>query len=488
MQDAVPDPGLSASAAVLAGGASRRMGRDKRLVEIDGRPLLLHAVDAVLQVFRPVSVVVVVGADGADLPLPPGVRAVADRWPGEGPLGGLVTAMEAADTDVVVVAAGDHPRLVPRVLSLLATHAAVRTCDAVLLADERGAAQPLVGAYRRSALAPLRAAFDAGERRAGAVLDHLDVLLLPPTDWRIDDPQGWSLEDLDTPEDLATLEAELRRQHEQVEVVRLLDDGAAGSSRPDRERLAREEPLRIHACGPGETPRAVVTTMRSPGHEADLAVGWLYTEGLFDPALGRAEVVVGDPRRVSRPEDEVTVHLPHPLPLDEAARRHVTATASCGVCGRASIDELAARCAPVPLDEPGAPLPVSMVLDLPDRLRRAQAVYERTGGVHATGLFRGGDLDVLREDVGRHNALDAAIGVRVRAGDLDFSDTVAVLSGRIGFELVAKAAVAGIPVVVAVGAPTDLAVHTADRLGITLVGFVRDGSGNVYSHPGRLGS
>ncbi|HSK24062.1 MAG TPA: formate dehydrogenase accessory sulfurtransferase FdhD [Egicoccus sp.] len=487
MEGEVPDPGLSASAAVLAGGASRRMGRDKRLVEVDGRPLLRHALDAVLQVFRPIGVAVVVGADEVDLPIPAGVRTVVDRWPGEGPLGGLITALEAADTDLVVVVAGDHHRLVPDVLSLLAQHLAMRSCDAVVLADERGRAQPLLGAYHRRALAPLRAAFDAGERRAGAVLDHLDVHLLPPTDWRRHDPAGWSLQDLDTPEDLQAYAAERRRQNAHIEVVRLRDDGAAGTSHPHRERLAREEPLRIRAAGPEQAPQDVVTTMRSPGHEADLAVGWLFTEGLYDPTLGPAEVAVGDPRDVARPEDEVTVRLPHPLRLDEAVRRHVVATASCGVCGRASIDELAARCRPVSPDRPGTPLLPTALLELPDRLRRAQTVYETTGAAHATGLFRDGHLDVLREDVGRHNALDAAIGARVRAGDLDFGDTVAVLSGRIGFELVAKAAAAGIGVVVAVGAPTDLAVRTADRLGITLVGFVRGDRGNVYSHPERIG-
>jgi FdhD protein len=199
-------------------------------------------------------------------------------------------------------------------------------------------------------------------------------------------------------------------------------------------------------------------------------------------------VTFADPHLAARPEDTVTAWLPHPLDLRAAATRHAAATASCGVCGRASIDELVARCPPVPARLPDAgPLPWTVLAALPARLRAAQSVFATTGGLHATGLATwGGTLDTVREDVGRHNALDAAIGAHVARGALPLRDHVAVLSGRIGFELVAKAAVAGIPVLTAVGAASDLAVRTADRLGVTLVGFLRDGDGTVYTHPHRL--
>jgi FdhD protein len=199
-------------------------------------------------------------------------------------------------------------------------------------------------------------------------------------------------------------------------------------------------------------------------------------------------VTFADPHVAARPEDTVTAWLPHPIDLPAAARRHAAATASCGVCGRASIEELAARCPPVPATVPDAgPLPWSVLAALPARLREAQSVFATTGGLHATGLAtRDGTLVTVREDVGRHNALDAAIGAHVARGELPLHDHVAVLSGRIGFELVAKAAVAGIAVVAAVGAASDLAVRTADRLGVTLVGFLRDGDGTVYTHPDRL--
>ncbi|MFA9432200.1 formate dehydrogenase accessory sulfurtransferase FdhD [Egicoccus sp. AB-alg2] len=479
---------VACTAAVLAGGASRRMGRDKRFVPVAGQPLLARAVAAVAEVTDDVVVVV---AEPGPLPALPGhPRTVRDTHPGAGPLGALVTALDDDAEELVLVVAGDHPALAPAVLSMLLERLAPADhLDAVLLGDDAGEAQPLVGAYRRRAAGPLRQAFAAGERRARAVCDHLDVEVVPPAAWRPLDPAGDTLRDLDTPADVSAY-ARARWPGQDgtgIEVVRLQSSGEGVDRTARGDRLAPEEPLRIRAAGPGQDPVDVVTTMRSPGAEHELALGWLFTEGLYDPRRGAATVTYGDPRELARPEDTVEVRLPHPLDLAAAAHRHTAATASCGVCGRASIDELAARCAPLPADVPARPLAAALLLELPQRLRRSQSLFAGTGGVHATGLFDGDGAAVcVREDVGRHNALDAAIGTRLRDGHLDFSDLVAVLSGRIGFELVAKAAAAGIPVVVAVGAPTDLAVRTAQRLGITLVGFVRAGGGNLYTHPHRV--
>ncbi len=256
-----------------------------------------------------------------------------------------------------------------------------------------------------------------------------------------------------------------------------------GEVRQVEDDLAGEEPIEIRAHGPGQEPRAVVTTMRTPGHEAELAVGWLFAEGLAAPG-DVAEISFADAHDAARPDDTVTVRLTRPLDLDAVVERHVAATAACGVCGRASIDELTARCAPITSE---VRVPWSTLAGLPDRLREAQAVFASTGGLHATGLFTlAGELVTLREDIGRHNAMDAAIGVHVLAGEVPLAEHIAILSGRIGFELAQKAAVAGIPVVAAVGAPSDLAARTADRLGITLVGFLRGGDGNVYTHPERI--
>jgi FdhD protein len=281
----------------------------------------------------------------------------------------------------------------------------------------------------------------------------------------------------------ADVEQATEQHHRPVRVVRV----AGEHGRVEHDRVVVEEPLEIRACGPDQAPVTLVTTLRTPGHDLDLAVGWLFTEGLLAPGdLRRAET--GDPVTMSYPDDRLTLHLARSVDPTAGARRHAAATASCGVCGRASIDELALRCAPIADDAlTDPPLPWHLLAALTARLRDSQQVFATTGGLHATGIFdRSGDLVVLREDVGRHNALDAAIGERVRAGEVPLRECVGVLSGRIGFELVVKAVAAGLPVLAAVGAPTDLAIRTAERFGLTLVGFLRDGGGNVYTHPHRL--
>ena len=245
-----------------------------------------------------------------------------------------------------------------------------------------------------------------------------------------------------------------------------------------------EEPLEIRAVGPRQAPVNVAVTMRTPGHEKELAVGFLTTEGLLEDN----EVVgvdVGDPGFMAEPDDAVLVRLARKLDISRVAERHFVATASCGICGKASIEEVAVRCEPLPKGLPVVPRAV--ILSLPDRLREAQAAFERTGGLHAAGLFEAdGRLVAIHEDVGRHNALDKLIGSRVLARELPLWDRILVVSGRVSFEIVQKAAVAGIPIVCAVSAPSALAIRLADRVGVTLVGFLRDDGFNVYTHDGRV--
>ncbi len=259
--------------------------------------------------------------------------------------------------------------------------------------------------------------------------------------------------------------------------------------RPDavRERddlLVAEEPLAIRACGPGQVPVEVAVTMRTPGDEVDLALGFLFTEGLIEgpDVLG---VEFGDPGRLARPDDEVTVRLARPIDLDRIAERRFVATAACGLCGKASIDEIVLRATPPP---PGRPIVEAAVLaSLPERLRAAQSTFRLTGGLHAAALYRpDGELVAVREDVGRHNALDKLVGSQLRANRIPLHDEILLVSGRLGFELVQKAAVAGIPIVAAVSAPSDLAVEAATRLGMTVVGFLREGRCNVYAGAERI--
>jgi FdhD protein len=244
-----------------------------------------------------------------------------------------------------------------------------------------------------------------------------------------------------------------------------------------------EAPLEIRVAGPGQEPVAVSVTMRTPGNEDELAIGFLVTEGLIEQRDVR-RVKGGDPRLLSQPDDTAIVELQRAFDASTVAERHFIATASCGICGKASIDEIAIRCAALPA---GPLVSREVLLALPDRLRAAQLAFEQTGGLHAAGLFTpAGELVVLREDVGRHNALDKLVGNRALVGALPLNGYVLMVSGRVSFEIVQKAAAAGIPIVVAVSAPSDLAIEASKRLGVTLVGFLRGNGFNVYSRDDRI--
>jgi FdhD protein len=231
------------------------------------------------------------------------------------------------------------------------------------------------------------------------------------------------------------------------------------------DEVAVEEPLEIRVDG-----RPLVVTMRTPGHDEELALGFLYGEGLID-----------GPRAAGPPADLAanTVEVGGPLNRDPTARSFFTSS-SCGVCGKGALEEVAVVSAPVP---DGPTFDRAWLAGLPDLLR--QPTFERTGGLHATGLFTP-ELACVREDVGRHNAMDKVVGWAFLENLLPLAAHVLCVSGRLSFELVQKAAVAGCPVLVAVGAPSSLAVELAADRGVTLCGWVRDGHVTVYSEPWRI--
>jgi FdhD protein len=249
------------------------------------------------------------------------------------------------------------------------------------------------------------------------------------------------------------------------------------------DRVVGEEPLEIRAAGPGQAPVAVAVTMRTPGNEDELAVGFLRTEGLIEgPEVLRTEA--GNPAEMNQPDDRITVRLSRAFDASVVAERHFAATASCGICGKASLDEVAVKSAPL---ASGPVISRAVVLTMPDVLRAAQRAFDETGGLHAAGLFTAtGELVAIREDVGRHNALDKLVGSQVLAKAMPLGQRVLMVSGRVSFEIIQKAAVAGIPIVLAVSAPSDLAIEAADRLGVTLVGFLRGDGFNVYAHDERI--
>ncbi len=262
----------------------------------------------------------------------------------------------------------------------------------------------------------------------------------------------------------------------QVTVV----EGGWSGRRPDR--LVTEEPLEIRVTCPGRRPRPLVVTMRTPGSDFELAAGLLFTEGIVrghDDIASITYCLGGDG---DQQLNVVTVKLRVPRPLPEP--RAFTVTASCGVCGKESLDQIAAACPPV---GSGPSVAVTTLLALPDRLRASQSVFGETGGVHAAARFnREGALLDVREDVGRHNALDKLVGKALLEEVLPLSEEIILVSGRVSFELVQKAAMAGTPVLCAVSAPSSLAVTAADRLGVTVVGFLREDRCNVYTHPDRI--
>ena len=235
------------------------------------------------------------------------------------------------------------------------------------------------------------------------------------------------------------------------------------------DQVAIEAPLEIRVDG---APLAV--TMRTPGHDEELALGFLYGEGLID-----------SPRPAGPTEDFAanTVDVAGPLLRDPGVRRFYT-TSSCGVCGKGALEEVAVLSAPLPA---GPRVSRDLLADLPDRLE--QPGFARTGGLHATGIFTAeGELLHSREDVGRHNAMDKVVGRILLDGGLPLNERILCVSGRLSFELVQKAAVAGAPILVGVGAPSSLAIELAADRGLTLCGFARRGRINVYSGSERVSS
>jgi FdhD protein len=250
----------------------------------------------------------------------------------------------------------------------------------------------------------------------------------------------------------------------------------------ETDALAVEEPLEIRVgTTDGAGPRlytSLSVTMRTPGHDEELATGFLFTEGLIRTRSDIECIEWWGARGI------VKVDLRSGIPVDtRRMERHFYTSSSCGVCGKAGIDRIRV---PVRGGIRDAVVRRDALEALPGRLRSSQRTFESTGGLHATALFDGnGELMVAREDVGRHNAMDKAIGFALK-DDSTREAAVALVSGRASFELVQKAAVAGIPVLAAVGAPSSLAVELADECEVTLIGFLRKGRFNVYTHPGRV--
>jgi FdhD protein len=271
-----------------------------------------------------------------------------------------------------------------------------------------------------------------------------------------------------------------------VQVVRRRDDASARA----RDAVAVEEPLEIRVSWVGmdgaRRSDPVAVTMRTPGDDFELVAGFLYGEGLVDGPETLQELTYCRGGAEEQRYNVVEARLREGVPFDaERLRRNFYTSSSCGVCGKASLEAVEVQgCTVLDLD---FRVDAALLQTLPERLREGQGAFERTGGLHAAGVFDArGACAVCREDVGRHNAVDKAVGHLLLNRGLPAGDSVLVVSGRASFEIVQKAAMARVPVVVAVGAPSSLAVELANRFRLTLVGFARGDGFNVYTVPRRL--
>lgn len=267
---------------------------------------------------------------------------------------------------------------------------------------------------------------------------------------------------------------------ERVTALRLGD----GTRTPRQDDVVGEEPLEVRVRVPGGEPAPVAVTMRTPGNDFELAVGLLHSEGVLTAPFEVLDVrYCGLEEGAIQAWNVVTVTATGEL---AAGRNRVAVmSASCGLCGTATLGDLASRVSP---PDPTTTIALDLLVSLPSSLREAQRAFDRTGGLHAAGVFDAatGEALVVREDVGRHNALDKVIGWSALRGRLPLSRCAAVVSGRVSYELVQKAAAAGIPILAAVSAPSSLAIRAAEELGMLLAGFVRDGRATAYAGAWRV--
>jgi FdhD protein len=451
---------LHFDAALLAGGRSTRFTSDKAFLDWRGRPLYVAQLRK-LAALEPDRLWLSTNAEQAFPDVLSGVERLIDDEPDLGPLGGLRAVLRRSEAPFVLVLAVDLPLMETSFLSLL-----IEAGKGLVARSDRGW-EPLAALYPREAmLALIESSLGAGRYRMQDLLDEAESLgLIEPLP--LTEQSGRFFANLNSPDDLLTLEQGLCDEAAVLQRFRL---GTGYAEVTDR--VAAEEPLEIRVNG-----TSVAVTMRTPGHDDELATGFLFTESLIARDDEIAEIVHCpdvDPEGIGNTLD---VRLRTDPDL-ASLTRHVFTSSSCGVCGKATIDSVFQHFPPVQR----ARIPeAELLLSLPSKLREAQETFDRTGGLHASALFdREGNLLLLREDVGRHNALDKVIGHALQK-EMPLSEVVLLVSGRISFELMQKALAARIPVVAGISAPSSLAVKLARESGQVLVGFLREKGFNLYS-------
>lgn len=444
-------------AALIAGGKSTRFGEDKAFVHWKGQPLYV----AQLRKLASLNPEHLWLSTNAEQPFPDvldGVTRVVDNPPDAGPVGGLQSVFEKSTADRVLVLAVDLPLMTADYLTGLSD----RLNPVASKRDGRW--EPLVAIYPREAM--LELIRSTRERKLQTLLDraHAEGMIEA---LEVSEKDAALFTNINRPEDFAPIE-----QGKFDDGLSLKRYRVGSGFSEDLDRVAAEEPLEIRVNG-----QSVAVTMRTPGHDDELASGFLFTEGLIDcgdEILEIAHCPDVDPEAKGNTLD---VRLRSSPDLDSLTR-HVFTSSSCGVCGKATIDAVFQDRPPI---ENQLSVTPELLLGLSGKLRSAQETFDRTGGLHASALFDpDGELLFLREDVGRHNALDKVIG-RSLLDERSLKNVILLVSGRISFELMQKAHAAGIPVVAGISAPSSLAVKLARESGQTLVGFLRERGFNVYA-------
>jgi FdhD protein len=454
------DRRLPITGAVLAGGRSERMGADKVLLLVDGEPLLLRVVDVVGRVCDE-RMVVLSEADVLEgVELPEDVRVLTDEVPFLGPLGGLTTALAAAEHEWILAVAAD---LAWRVhVGGGGMWEARDGAQAVVPVSEAGT-EPLLALYHRSCLAVAREVLGTGRRRFVAMFPRLRVAEVPLESLRRVDPDLSSLINVNTPEELAAARHAVPERDDRVRVSLVGADVRGG-------RLPIERPVTVMM-----NDTEIATMQATPEQLDDLAVGFLVAEGLLSDRAALESVAV-DPV-----QGMVWVRTSEEPPDPEALRKRYLTSG----CGKGVTFASAGHMEGITQVEGGGVWDADTIYRMPARLSRAAEKYRDTGGMHACGLVVGATLLIVREDVGRHNALDKLLG-RAWLDGVETEDAVVASTGRISYEMAVKVAKAGIRVAVSRTAVTVLAVDVAEHAGITLAGYARGGRMVVYTHPGRI--
>jgi FdhD protein len=435
-----------------------RMGVDKTLLAVDGRALVARVCDVVSAVCEHTVVVTNRPEALAGAGLPEGVGILADEIAYQGPLGGLVTALDAAQDDWVLAVGADMPHLAPEIVRALWD---LRDgADAVVPMSDKGA-EPLLAFYRVAACkAPAHEILDTGRRRILALLPHVRVIEVPVDALRSADPELRSLVNVNTPEDLAEARDEVTEKPADTVRCELVPPRAMPS----------ELPVTIHLNGV-----EIATIQASPHALDELAVGFLLAEGLVVDR-GSFVSVESDPKR-----GLVWVVSEEQVPADLAERtRYLTSG-----CGKGVTFASVGHSRGIEPIESSLRVTPDELYEAVGAMARASAMYRDTGGVHACALVRSGTPAIVREDVGRHNAVDKTLG-RAWLDSVSTDNAVLVVTGRISYEMAVKAAKARVPIVVSRSAVTDLAADIAHTLGITLVGYARGGRLTVYTHNERI--